>query len=259
MNTIRIGSKGAWVEKWQLFLRGLGLYLSVVDGDFGPNTAAATRRFQALSGLEADGVVGNMTFGKAMCMGFTLVSNDTKDTGGPNWPPQPKIKIASKAIRESLFGKFEYTPAPTKNNPEGIKILGTWTKDNITKVTIPQLKGVVGAPASGTIYFHKNAARQAAMLFQAWEDAGLQSKLLTWAGSWAPRFIRGSQTHLSNHSWATAFDINAAWNGLGRQPALAGQRGSVRELVTIAADFGFFWGGYFSRQDGMHFECAKII
>jgi len=43
-------------------------------------------------------------------------------------------------------------------------------------------------------------------------------------------------------------------------PALVGQKGSVRELVPIANENGFFWGGHFNdRLDGMHFEIAKIL
>jgi hypothetical protein len=55
------------------------------------------------------------------------------------------------------------------------------------------------------------------------------------------------------------FDINATFNPLGAQPALVGQHGSVRELVSIANEHGFFWGGHFDkRRDGMHFEVAVI-
>jgi hypothetical protein len=38
-----------------------------------------------------------------------------------------------------------------------------------------------------------------------------------------------------------------------------GQKGSVRELVQIANNNGFYWGGHFSRKDGMHFEIAKVV
>ena len=83
--------------------------------------------------------------------------------------------------------------------------------------------------------------------------------VLTWAGSWVPRYIRGSRSRLSNHAWGTAFDINVPWNGLRRTPAFKGQKGSVRELVLIAAKLGFYWGGWFTRKDGMHFEVSKIL
>jgi len=64
---------------------------------------------------------------------------------------------------------------------------------------------------------------------------------------------------LSNHAFGSAFDINASFNALGVEPARVGDRGCVRELVTIANDHGFYWGGHFAkRPDGMHFEVANI-
>jgi hypothetical protein len=73
-----------------------------------------------------------------------------------------------------------------------------------------------------------------------------------------PRFIRGSHSVLSNHAYGTAFDINAPWNALGVRPALVGKPGSVRELVPLAAEHGFAWGGHFrTRPDGMHFELVR--
>ena len=35
-------------------------------------------------------------------------------------------------------------------------------------------------------------------------------------------------------------------------------KGSVRQLVPIANELGFYWGGHFNRRDGMHFEMARI-
>ncbi len=81
-----------------------------------------------------------------------------------------------------------------------------------------------------------------------------------WGGSYVARFIRGSRTKLSNHSWGTAFDINTLQNGLGKRPALGGEPGSVRALVTLANKHGFNWGGHFSgRLDGMHVEAGKGV
>lgn len=261
---IKQGSRGPLVREWQEFLRGLELYMGVVDGIFGPQLHAGTCRYQELHRLIADGIVGNQTWGRAMVDGFEVVKPAGSGKETPNWPPIPKgLKQANLATRYKLFGKFNYKPAPAASNPEGIKILGGWTKDHITRVTIPQLKGVTGAPKSGRIFWHKAAADQIVGLFQAWEDAGLIHLVRAWAGSWNPRFIRGSRSVLSNHSWATAFDINVPGNGLRRQPALVGQPWSVRELVPLANKWGFWWGGHWGynggRYDGMHFEVAKLV
>ena len=107
--------------------------------------------------------------------------------------------------------------------------------------------------------FHRLAAKQLQDVWRSWEKAGLLDRMKTWQGSFVPRFVRGSTTVLSNHAFGSAFDINSKWNGLGVEPALVGQEGNVRELVEIANDHGFFWGGHFkNRRDGMHFEIAEI-
>ena len=62
--------------------------------------------------------------------------------------------------------------------------------------------------------------------------------------------------NLSNHSWGTAFDINAGWNPRKSIPALMGDRGCLREIVAIGHDNGFYWGGHFGTPGGMHFEVA---
>lgn len=244
--------------------------MGVVDGSFGPKTEAATKKFQGLHRLISDGIVGNQSWGRAMVDGLEMV--EAVDTGrdGPFWPPIPKdLKPLTPAGRQKVFGAFEYKAAPTADNPEGIKILGNWVSENITRVTIPQLKGIYGAPSSGSIFWHKKGVSQLVGLFQAWEDSGLIHLVKSWAGSWNPRCIRGSRSSLSNHAYASAFDLNVPGNGLRRQPALVGQPWSVRELVPLATKFGFYWlgwsgypasqGGKGGRSDGMHFEIAKLL
>lgn len=180
----------------------------------------------------------------------------------PNWiPPAPDFPaLISTADRQRQFGAFKFAPAPQSGNPEAIRILDGWAEANIVRVVIPQLVGIEGAPTDGSVRFHRAAAEQLQGLFQAWDDAGLLHLVETWGGSYVPRFIRGSRSVLSNHAFGTAFDINAAWNGLGAMPAKAGMHGSVRELVPLAGKFGFFWGGHYTkRRDGMHFEVAKLL
>ncbi len=88
---------------------------------------------------------------------------------------------------------------------------------------------------------------------------GLMDRVLAWGGSYAPRFIRGSTSVLSNHAFGSAFDINVANNPLGAEPAYPTQKGCVFDLVPLAHEHGFYWGGHFaSRRDGMHFEIAEI-
>lgn len=80
---------------------------------------------------------------------------------------------------------------------------------------------------------------------------GLEDEIMTWDGCFNIRKTRGART-MSLHSWAIAIDINAAWNGLGKEPQMSPQ------LVKSFTDAGFDWGGNFKRKDGMHFQLMKI-
>ena len=35
-------------------------------------------------------------------------------------------------------------------------------------------------------------------------------------------------------------------------------KGCVRELIRMANESGFYWGGHFNRLDGVHFEVAQV-
>lgn len=254
LKLIEINSTGTLVKAWQFFLTGQGFYKNKVDGKFGPDTKQASIDFQKKYKLQPDGVVGNKTYGVAMQLGFGGVEDKRKDKSGADWPPKPDFNpLASNAARKKLFGTFTYEPKPVPGNPENIRITNNWVSANIITVTIPQLKKI------NKMQFHKLAAPQLIQLWKDWEAANLLHLVLSYEGSYMARFVRGSASVLSNHSFGTAFDINYAWNKLGAVPALAGQKGSVRELVPIANENGFYWGGHFSRLDGMHFEIARLF
>ena len=261
MRTLRVGSTGSDVEAWEHFLVGRDPFSAVVaDGTFDAATEAATRKFQSEVGFtfrDVDGVVGPGTFGKAMQLGFDPLDDDDPSDDGPNWPePQAGVQPLPLQDRVRIFGQFNYRANPTPGNPEGIAITDSWAQRSIVTVDVPQLARLGAAKVS----FHRLGAAQLQKLFSDWEQAGLIDRVISWDGAWAPRFIRGSRTTLSNHAWATAFDINARWNPLGARPALKGFKGCTRELVDIAVANGFFWGGHFkTRPDGMHFELREVI
>ena len=259
MQILKIGSTGHIVVQWQQFLRGQKFMLQETSF-FDDATYIATANFQKKYRLDIDGVVGNQTLGKAAMLGFELVDYSTTQSTFPPLPNFPPL-IGNNA-RQSMFGPLVAVPSPTVDKPERIKITNNWQNDNLVKTVIPQLVGIDGAPQDGAIWFNRKVANQFTDLWSAWENAGLLSKILTFDGAYNPRYIRGGAKNqiLSNHAFATAFDINYAWNKLGAEPATFGQEGCVYELVPIAHRFGFYWGGHFStRKDGMHFEVAEIL
>jgi len=260
MRVLRKGMTGEDVERWQFFLVGQNHQLEV-DGNFGNDTFNATSAFQTDNHLDSDGIVGPGTLGRAMSLGFDPLDDPgAGPTSGANFPPRPAFNpLVSTADRQKVFGRFEFVSAPLANNQENIRILGSFEHDNIARAQVPQLVGVQGAPFDGGARFHKSVVNQLLALWKAWEDAGLLDRVLTWDGAFVPRFVRGSRTVLSNHAFGSAFDINASLNPRGTRPLLVGKKGSVRELVPIANDHGFFWGGHFgTKPDGMHFEVAIV-
>jgi len=259
MRVLKPGIEGGDVRKWQTFLVGQRLARFVPNGRFGPATRAATIAFQKKHALDPDGKVGNQTLGRAMTLGFELI--DFVGDKGSGFPKQPAFNpLVGIAARQQVFGRFSFVSAPQPDNAEAIRITDGWEAENIVKVAIPQLAGKKGAPSSGTVRFHRLAARQLQDLFKAWSRARVLDRVLTWEGSFVARFIRGSTTVLSNHAFGSAFDINAAFNPLGAEPAFPGKTGCVYDLVSIAHDHGFYWGGHFAkRRDGMHFEVAEVL
>ena len=263
MRLLKLGDTGADVELWDNFLRGRGFPV-FADGKFDEQTKTYTKVFQTRSKLKSDGIVGSATWGAAMALGLSGVLD--VDEHGADFPPLPENlnPYLNNAEREKDFGKFSYVAAPTTKNLEAIKITDGWDKSNIVSLdeqAISDIRARLQDSVPHGIYrlrFHKDIQPQMRNLLMGWAAQGLLSKILTWNGSYVPRFKRGSRTERSAHSWGTAFDINANENKLGSVPALVGATGCVRELVEIANQCGFYWGGHFkNRKDGMHFEVAR--
>jgi len=260
MRVLRLGVQGDDVEAWKLFLRGQGYYTMEASRLFDDEAFQVTQTWQLNQGLGGDGEVGRLTYAKAMQAGFDPgVEDDSDAEDGPNWPAKPEFSSLSYMERIKLFGQFEYEAAPVTGNPEAIKIHGDWVKKNISVIDIPVLDALDKHLGDDRFSFNTRCADQIIAFFKAVDDAGLADRILTWGGSWNPRFIRGSRTSLSNHTFGTAFDINVQWNWMKTVPALKGKKGSVRELVEIGHAHGLFWGGHFTRLDGMHFEVCKLL
>lgn len=259
LSALRIGTSGARVVAWQTFLKGQGFDFRVIDGTFGEHTRSATTAFQQKSKLTADGVAGRETLLKAASIGLELIEEPADDHTSSNFPPRPSFSpLVSNTQREAVFGHYVFVPAPKPGNAEAIRILGTWEKDNIVSVPIPQLRKALGGKAPN-MQFHRLAAKQLQGLWADWEKAKLLDRVVIFDGSFVARFVRGSRTTLSNHAFGSAFDINGKFNKLGQRPLLVGEKGSVRELVPIANEWGFWWGGHYdNRKDGMHFEVAFL-
>jgi peptidoglycan hydrolase-like protein with peptidoglycan-binding domain len=67
---LQLNDKGPLVKKWQQFLKAQGFFNAEPQGDFGPRTVEATKAFQKFHNIQATGVAGSLTLGKASELGF---------------------------------------------------------------------------------------------------------------------------------------------------------------------------------------------
>ena len=273
----------AEVQRWQYFLRRQGIdQVGAIDADFGLNTETATKFFQVKHGLTSSGKVNESTLAKAEEFGYTIVPSDyyTK-RAGTGFPGEPTgLSSPTNASRNADFTCFKFLQRPLENRPDAEAIVQKgdcdgkqpdWVAANIVTIEVPQLRFARGFGPK--VRCHERAAPVWKALFAQWEMDDLLHLILTYEGCFVPRYKRGHAppgtgghgirkstdvNALSNHSFGSAFDINAADNGLGSVPALCGRRGSTRELVASANALGVFWGGHFSTPDGMHFEISQL-
>lgn len=101
------------------------------------------------------------------------------------------------------------------------------------------------------LYCNKIIVAPLSQAFTNLIDREFVKELKTFDGCFNVRRKRGLKS-LSLHSWGIAVDVNAAWNGLGKEPTLS------EGFIKCFTDAGFDWGGTWTRKDGMHFQLKTI-
>ncbi|MCI4435854.1 MAG: M15 family metallopeptidase [Ignisphaera sp.] len=101
------------------------------------------------------------------------------------------------------------------------------------------------------LYCNKDMILPLTKAFKNLISTGCVKELKTWDGCFNIRKKRGLAS-MSLHSWGIAIDVNAAWNGLNKEPQLS------KEFVNCFTLAGFDWGGIWTRKDGMHFQLKTI-
>lgn len=89
-----------------------------------------------------------------------------------------------------------------------------------------------------------------ATVFAEIHRRGFWPLLEDFGGCYNCREQRGTNAKTSTHSWGIGIDINALQNPLGAPPKMP------QEIVEVFREYGFQWGGTWSRPDGMHFQYA---
>ena len=107
------------------------------------------------------------------------------------------------------------------------------------------------------LYVNKDIIGPLETVFNRLISLQVYKEIKTFDGLFNVRYIRGSKTKLSIHSWGLAIDLNASDNPLGLSPAQCAEKGLkpfTKLFYEIWRDAGWTCGTDFKRSDGMHFE-----
>lgn len=151
---------------------------------------------------------------------------------------------------------------PRDNQADLIKFYGnpgakSFYSDNLVKVFPPFNMKYDGKPMPYFMFHRKAAPAISRALDAIWEHVVRDQSILDregvsdCAGTYNPRFVRGSKSKWSNHAYASAIDLDAKANGLGQEGDMP------RYVIAAFKKEGFRWGGdYKGRKDPMHFEAV---
>lgn len=237
------GSRGTVVSNLQLDLTKLGFNTYGVDGIFGVNTYNAVVNFQKSRSLAADGIVGPQTKAALNTFGGTVSRSAQTDTR-----KYPKISKVN-----GIYGQFHYRDLSGGR----IEVDPVWVSQNIVTITLPGL--------NRKVQVHKYAADNFIKAFNYIKNGtatinGKQVPLLslikTMDGTYVTRHVNWNPAKgLSNHSWGTAIDINAADHFRYVNPAWEPNDPNLILWEKAFKPAGFSWGNSYS--DAMHYELLK--
>ena len=194
--------------------------------------------------------------------------------------PEPQTQAAVSGTADLPDEDFE-TPVATEDLTEAMLLAKTRFNKGITQprnktmmeilgpprdgystdcqpVTNPHLKDLLDTRQIGpiTLTMLRPALESLERVMERLKksDPDIYAKVGT-AGAICARFIRGSTTAVSNHSWGTAVDLTL--EGQLDPFADGGTQFGLLILAEYFNDEGWFWGAAYNREDSMHFEVGE--
>jgi D-alanyl-D-alanine carboxypeptidase/Putative peptidoglycan binding domain len=222
---------------------------------------------------EADGNCGDPTIQALLSFqrGFLRVPDGRVDPGGRTWRHLLRIQSSPAVQHGSQFTRLVPRPARETFNVGLVAATTAFMKQTLGSpretfsndcqaVTEPTLKrnmitGQVGsfrvsglAPAINALkdVFSDIASKQPDVY-----------SLLGTAGMLCCRYVRGSITAISNHSWGTAIDLTI--DGALDQRGDGRVQYGLTLIAPIFNEHGWYWGAGFPTEDGMHFEGSRKL
>ena len=145
--------------------------------------------------------------------------------------------------------EFYGDPAPFVRDDGTVSSM--W-EDRMVKVPFPRPLPLGWRPivAATGARVNRVIAQEVERVFRALDKAGLWDHFETFDGGYTWRPMRGSRK-LSMHGFGGALDFNAGTNRLG-------EKGDMDSgVVAVFENFGWTWGGEWTRPDPMHFAFAR--
>lgn len=247
MKTIKRGSRGDDVRRWQAFLLMNGYRIGLADGNFGSSTDRATREFQKKNNIKADGIVGNATW-KFLPKNFI--------------PILPAIPVTKDRQREEVKIVKVNNGWPKQNYAAMTAFYGG-PGENQTQLVLPY--PMVLAWDTGTVVkkitCNKKCTESLHNIFEkTLKVYGLEDikklKLNLFGGCLNVRKMRGGSSW-SIHSWGAAVDLDPNNNQLkwGRDRATFAKK-EYNDFWKIVESEGWVSLGKAKNYDWMHFQAA---
>ena len=149
---------------------------------------------------------------------------------------------------------------PAKHLGADGTILPMWEAAKIVRLELPKPLRYLSGVMVSRVAIHERILPATALALEGVLRAGLWEELEPYGGGFVPRLKRTViGPELSTHAYGLALDFDPAGNPMGVAAHLTKFGGTARgrEVVSIFHDHGFYWGGHFSRPDGMHFQFAR--
>lgn len=134
------------------------------------------------------------------------------------------------------------------------QVSGAWQQEHLATFSLDRVLPLSWGGSVSHVTCHRLVApelnqmfRRLAALPTAWEA------IHDYGGCFMFRRNAQNPRALSRHAWGIAMDLDVKENPLGGRGTMSPQ------LIMAFYDIGWYWGGWFSHPDPMHFEKAACL
>jgi peptidoglycan hydrolase-like protein with peptidoglycan-binding domain len=254
----------------QHLLQQQGLGIGRADGSCGPRTIAGINTFQAGFLRNPDGLIApdGITFQRLSLIAF---KPGTTAAVAPQPATQHQIELAAPAeLNQSVTSVIRRDKLGPLNS--GLKALSN--KFMLEKLGQPRESFSTDCQPVTNATLKKNIKTDSVGPFRVTGLAPAVDSLrsvmadikaaqpdtynvLGSAGMLCCRYVRGSTSSISNHSWGTAIDLTL--KGVLDKRGDGMVQYGLALIAPIFNKHGWYWGASFPTEDAMHFEIGRDL